>query len=136
MLFMHTLLLYHWYFLPWLFKPHPEIGAAFAGLKGATGVLLQSKRGGLSVVSVAGVSDPTSLIVFSSSSRLMSARTCATTGFVCSSRTRRSSEGRREPIMAEPKCCWIRYRVCGSWNGGIHSIPTHPMHRSSGLSSH
>lgn len=30
--FMHTLLLYHWYFLPLLFKPHPEIGAAFAGL--------------------------------------------------------------------------------------------------------
>lgn len=30
--FMHTLQLYHWYFLPWLFKPHPEIGAAFAGL--------------------------------------------------------------------------------------------------------
>lgn len=86
-------------------------GAAFAGPIMSGKVLLQSERGGLSVVSVAGVSHPTSFIVFSSSSQLMSAQTCATTGFACSSRTRRSSEGRRKPTMAEPKCCWIRSRV-------------------------
>lgn len=80
--------------------------------------------------SVTDLCHPSCFILFAFSSQSMSAQTCATTGFVCSSRTRHSSEGRKEPTKVEPKCCWILYRVWGSWSGGIHSIPPHPTPRS------
>ncbi|XP_011612582.2 transmembrane protein 183A isoform X1 [Takifugu rubripes] len=77
---MTLTLLYHWCFLPWLLKAHPETGAAFAGL------IICLERCHWAVAP-----EPK--------------------GRPVRGRTRRSSEGRREPIMAEPKCCWIRCRV-------------------------